>query len=177
MPVLYGLLPKATKPPILARDRGGKGLGAKAHCVVFVCSLAMAPSSWTASVTVSDTSAVLPGVARSTTALLVDAGLTLHHTGRGKFVVQAAKIHCDQRSNQAVDPASPKSGLPSARCRLNAENLQDTKTGQLFGDALVMLDLLQKIQGSSASGGTQFIDCASGGYCGTYTKFIRLLRT
>jgi len=144
----------------------------KVFCVVSLCSVALAPASWAASVTVSDTSTVLPGVARTTTAVLVDAGLVLHNTGSGKFVVQGKKTHCDQHSNEALDASFPKGGLPSAKCRFNAKNLKDTKTGQPFGDGRAMLDLLQKIQSSTASGGTQFTDCASGGYCGTYVKSI-----
>jgi hypothetical protein len=135
-------------------------------------ALPLMTPAWAASVTVSDTSAALPGVAADTTAILLDAGLPAHSSGGGKFKVEARGFHCDRRSNGPLDAADPHAGLPTLKCRLNAKNLKDTKTGRPFAEARAMTDLLQKIQDSSASGGVQFGDCASGGYCGTYARSI-----
>ena len=85
-------------------------------------------------------------------------------------MVRANKFHCDARSNGALDAAQPQGGLPSLGCRINAQNVMGTKTGQKFGDAHATRDLLDKI--STALPAVQFSDCASGGYCGTFAKSI-----
>jgi hypothetical protein len=139
--------------------------------LVIGCALPLMTPGWAASVTVSDTSAALPGVAADTTAILLDAGLPARRSGGGKFTVEARGFHCDRRSNGPLDAADPHAALPTLKCRLNAKNLKDTKTGRPFAEARAMTDLLQKIQDSSGSG-AQFGDCASGGYCGTYARSI-----
>jgi hypothetical protein len=48
----------------------------------------------------------------------------------------------------------------------------NTTGGSPFAEARAMLELLDKIQNSTASNGAVFTDCASGGYCGTYAKSI-----
>jgi hypothetical protein len=136
-------------------------------------SLASTSAGMAASVTVSDSSTVLPGVAATTTAVLLDAGLTTQNIGGGKYTVTAKKFHCDQYSRGALDPSNRLAALPTVKCRINSKNVKDTTVGNKFGEARTMNDLLLKIQGSSASGGTQFNDCASGGYCGTYAKSIK----
>ena len=123
-----------------------------------------------ASVTVSDTSAALPGLAQMTTAIQVDNGLALHNAGGGKFTVTAKKFHCDQRSNGALDASAVKGGLPALACRINSKNLRDTHAGQHFGDGHALNDILGKV--SSALAAVQFGDCALGGYCGVFAKSI-----
>ena len=56
----------------------------KALGVASFCMLAFATPGFAASVTVTDTSAVLPNAANDTTALLLDAGLTVRNAGGGK---------------------------------------------------------------------------------------------
>jgi hypothetical protein len=70
-----------------------------------VFSLVSASASFAApvTVTVSDTSFFLPGVANATTAILLDAGLPTVHIGN-TYVVKLKKFHCDQRSNGALSP-------------------------------------------------------------------------
>jgi hypothetical protein len=141
--------------------------------LAIVFSLPLMSAGWAASVTVSDTFSALPGVAADTAAMLLDAGLRARR-GRGTmFTVEARGFHCDRRSNAPLDAADPHAGLPALKCRLNAKNLKDTKTGQPFAEARAMTDLLQKIQDSSPSGGVQFGDCAMGGYCGTFVPSIK----
>jgi hypothetical protein len=53
-----------------------------------ICSLAMTSASFAASVTVSDKSTTLPGVAAATTALLLDAGLKPQNAGGGVLTVE-----------------------------------------------------------------------------------------
>src|SRR5258708_7489143 len=135
-------------------------------------SLTLISSALAASVTISDTSAVLPGVALDATAMLIDAGLPVHNTGGGKFMVEAKGFHCDRRSNAPVDPADPHAGVPTLKCRINAKNVKDTKTGKVFAEARAMSVLLDKVQNSSSNGGVGFSDCALGGYCGTFARAI-----
>jgi hypothetical protein len=145
----------------------------KALWIAAAFSLASTSAGFAASVTVSDTSTVLPGVANATIAVLLDAGLTTHSIGGGKYTVEAKKFHCDQRSNAALDPSNKLAALGTTKCRVNSKNTMNTTAGTKFGEARTMIDLLGKIQSSTASGGTAFTDCASGGYCGTYAKSIK----
>jgi hypothetical protein len=145
----------------------------KLPVLVIACLLPLVSASLAASVTISDTSSALPGVAAEATAMLIDAGLHPQSSGGGKLTVEARGLHCDRRSNAPLDAADPHAGLPTLKCRLNAKNLRDTKTGQPFAEARAMTDLLQKIQDSGESGGVQFGDCAMGGYCGTFVPSIK----
>jgi hypothetical protein len=143
----------------------------KTLCVAFFCIMAFATSSFAASVTVTDSSTVLPGVANNTTALLLDAGLTPQNAGGGNYNVIANNFHCDERNNGALDPSLAQAGLETLMCRINSKNQKDTHAGKPFGDRRALVDLLQQIQNSTASGGTVFTDCAMG-YCGIFAKSI-----
>jgi hypothetical protein len=136
-----------------------------------ICSLAMTSASFAASVTVSDKSTTLPGVAAATTALLLDAGLKPQNAGGGVLTVEMRNLHCDQHSNAAVDASSVSAGLPTLKCRINSQNKRGTTIGQPFGDGRPMTDLLQKVQDA---GGAAFIDCAMG-YCGTFARSINCI--
>jgi hypothetical protein len=145
----------------------------KLPALVIACSSPLMSVGLAASVTISDTSSALPGVAAEVSAMLIDAGLPPQNSGGGKLTVEAHGFHCDRRSNAPLDAADPHAGLPTLKCRLNAKNLRDTKTGQPFAEARAVTDLLQKIQDSGESGGVQFGDCAMGGYCGTFVPSIK----
>jgi hypothetical protein len=134
-------------------------------CVAFPLSSGLA-----ASVTVSDTSAGLPGVALDATAILIDAGLQLRNIGGGKFTVEAKGLHCDRRSNAPLDAADPHAGVATLKCRINARNEKDSKIGQPFAEGRAMTELLDKIDAGDS--GVHFSDCAMGGYCGTYVRTI-----
>jgi hypothetical protein len=140
--------------------------------LVILGSLTLPSPVSAASVTVSDTSTDLPGAALDTTAILIDAGLHPHNMGGGKFMVEAKGFHCDRRSNAPVDAADPHAGVPNLKCRVNAKNEKDTKSGKPFAEAHAMTDLLQKVQNSTNNGGVAFDDCAAGGYCGTFARLI-----
>jgi hypothetical protein len=137
-----------------------------------VGALALMPGALAASVAVSDTSSTLPGVALEATAMLIDVGLQPRGTGGGKFTVEAKGFHCDRRSNAPVDSADPHAGVATLKCRINATNEKDTKSGQPFAEARAMSDLLEKIQNAGNNGGVAFGDCAMGGYCGTFARAI-----
>ena len=138
---------------------------------VFCATSGLAASA--ASLTVSDNAVDLPEVARTTTAVLLDAGLPAHSSGGGKFTVEARRVHCDQNSRGPFDASNPVAGLSTVKCRINSKNLKDTKAGTPFGEARVLNDLLIKIQQAGGGGSLQFNDCASGGYCGTYALSIK----
>lgn len=140
--------------------------------LAFVCVLMTVSSGLAASVTVANDSAALPGVAASTAAILLDAGLPVKHAGGAKRSIEAKNFHCDVRNNGALDPSNVHSNLPTVKCRINSKNQQGSKAGKVFGDARALSDLLGKIQDSSASGGTTFSDCGMG-YCGTFAKSIK----
>jgi len=142
----------------------------KVLCVATVGLLAMASPIFAASVTVPDNLPALAGVAATTTALLLDAGLKAQNGGGGVLVVEAKNFHCDQHSNAAVDAASVHAGLPTLKCRINSQNKRGSTAGQAFGEGRAMTDLLQKVEGSG--GGAAFTDCAMG-YCGTFAKSIK----
>jgi hypothetical protein len=144
----------------------------KTPMLVIVGSLSLMARAPAASVTVSDTSSALPGLALDATAMLIDAGLQPRGTGGGKLVVEARGLHCDRRSNAPVDAADPHAGVPTLKCRINAKNEKDTKSGQPFAEARAMSDLLEKIQSAGNNGGVAFSDCAMGGYCGTFARAI-----
>jgi hypothetical protein len=144
----------------------------KTLCVASFCFLALATPSFAAMVVVTDGTAALPGVAADTTALLLDAGLPLFPPFGTKRSVTANKFHCDQRNNGALPPNDFHSALETIKCRINSKNQKDTNIGTKFGDQRALRDLLQKIQNSTASGGTTFTDCATG-YCGTFAKSIK----
>ena len=123
-----------------------------------------------ASVTVSDSSTTLSGVAAATAAMLIDARLSLHNAGSGNYTVEATGLHCDGHSNGPLDASDPHASLPTLKCRIRAKNKKYTHSGQRFGDGRTMQDLLQKVQDA---GGVQLTDCAMGGYCGTFAKSIK----
>jgi hypothetical protein len=102
--------------------------------------------------------------------MLVDAGLPVR--GSGKLTVEVKGFHCDSRSNGALDAADPHGGLPTLKCRINAKNEKDGKSGQPFAEARAMTHLLDKIQNAKDNGGVAFGDCAMGGYCGTFARSI-----
>jgi hypothetical protein len=104
--------------------------------------------------------------------MLIDAGLRVTGGG-GKFTVEAEDFHCDQRSNAPVDAADPHAGLPTLKCRINAKNERDTKSGQPFAEGRAMTDILDKIENAAENGGVAFGDCAMGGYCGTFVRAIK----
>jgi hypothetical protein len=141
----------------------------KAFLVASAFSFAATTAAVPASITVSDKSPALAGVAAATTALLLDAGTKPQHTGSGIFVVEVKNFHCDQRSNTAADAMSVRAGLPTLKCRINSQNKRDASGGQPFGEGRAMVDLLQKVQG--AGSGPAFTDCAMG-YCGTFARSI-----
>ncbi|HWF96891.1 MAG TPA: hypothetical protein VG291_18200 [Xanthobacteraceae bacterium] len=134
-----------------------------------LCGVSAAPA---ASVTISDTASGLPGVALDATAMLVDAGLPVRSSGGGKLTVEVKGLHCDSRSNGPLVAADPHAGLPTLKCRINAKNEKDSRSGQPFAEARAMTDLLQKIQDAKGNGGVAFGDCAMGGYCGTFARSI-----
>jgi len=142
----------------------------RAFLVASAFSFAAMTAAVAASVTVSDKSPALAGVAAATTALLLDAGTRPQHTGSGIFVVEVKNFHCDQRSNAAAEAMSVRAGLPTLKCRINSQNKRDASGGQPFGEGRAMVDLLQKVQG--AGSGSAFTDCAMG-YCGTFAKSIK----
>ena len=143
----------------------------KALCIASFCILCLATPGLAASVTVTDSSTVLPNAANDTTALLLGAGLTVRNAGGGKYVVVANNFHCDERNNGALDAADVHAGLETLKCRINSKNQKGTTAGTPFGDQRALRHLLQTIQDSSAAGGTVFTDCAMG-YCGTFAKSI-----
>ena len=147
----------------------------KTLCSAIIALVTMSAPSTGASVTVSDTSSALPGVAATAASLLVDAGLSPQNIGGGSFAVEARDFHCDHSSRMALDASNPRAALPTDACRINAKNLRGTKTGQVFSNGRAMGELLQQIQGSSGNGGVQFSDCAMGGYCGTFVKSIKCI--
>jgi hypothetical protein len=143
----------------------------KTLCVASFCFLALATPSFAVPVVVTDGTVALPGAAADTTALLLDAGLPMTGVGT-KHTVTAKNFHCDQRNNGALPTTDFHSGLETIKCRINSKNQKGTTAGTRFGDQRALRDLLQKIQSSSASGGTTFTDCATG-YCGTFAKSIK----
>ena len=143
-----------------------------APILALLACLQLTAAAHAASFTVSDKSSKLPGLARDTAAMLVDAGLRLNGSG-GKLTVEAQGFHCDQRSNAPVDAADPHAGLPTLRCRINAKNEKDTTSGQPFAEGRALTDLLEKIQNAAENGGVAFADCTMGGYCGTFVRTIR----
>ena len=145
-------------------------MGVKVPLLVVVASLSAVSAAPAASITVSDTSPGLPGVAVEATAMLVDAGLPVR--GSGKLTVEVKGFHCDSRSNGALDAADPHGGLPTLKCRINAKNEKDAKSGQPFAEARAMTHLLNEIQNAKDNGGVAFGDCAMGGYCGTFARSI-----
>jgi hypothetical protein len=142
----------------------------KVPLLVGVGLLSAVSAAAAASVTVSDTTPGLPGVAVEVTAMLVDAGLPVR--GSGKLTVEVKGFHCDSRSNGALDAADPHGGLPTLKCRINAKNEKDGKSGQPFAEARALTHLLDKIQNAKDNGGVAFGDCAMGGYCGTFARSI-----
>ena len=147
-----------------------KALGVASFCILCLATCLATPGL-AASVTVTDSSTVLPNAANDTTALLLDAGLTVRNAGGGKYVVVANNFHCDERNNGALDAADVHAGLETIKCRINSKNQKGTTAGTLFGDQRALRHLLQTIQDSSVAGGTVFTDCAMG-YCGAFAKSI-----
>jgi hypothetical protein len=124
---------------------------------------------WSASITVSDQSKTLPGVAKATTTILLNAGLPVRKIGKDRFVVEATGFHCDRHSNGALDYSDPSAGIESEKCRIKAENQKDTTTGQPFGDFHAMVALLDEIQQKNENFNAS--DCGMG-YCGLFIKNI-----
>jgi hypothetical protein len=136
-----------------------------------ISCLAMTSASHAATVTVSDKSPALAGVAAATAALLLDAGIKPQNAGGGVLTVEAKNFHCDQLTNAALDASSVQAGLPTLKCRINSQNKRSATVGQPFGEGRAMTDLLQKVQDA---GGAAFTDCGMG-YCGTFAQSINCI--
>jgi hypothetical protein len=141
----------------------------KTLLVASMFSSVLTSAALAATVTVSDNSSTLPGVAAAITALLVDSGLKPRNAGSGVFAIEAKNFHCDQFSDAALDATNRRAGLPSVKCRTNSPNKRGTNLGPPFFDGRAMIDQLQKVQDA---GGVTFTDCAMG-YCGTFAKSIK----
>jgi hypothetical protein len=120
-------------------------------------------------ITITDGATDLPETARETISILMDAGLPVRRIGDHRFVIEVHGFHCDLRSRGAYDPDDPRAGVPTRRCRVGAENGQDTRTGKTFGEGRALLGILE---GIAKQKGLQFADCAMG-YCGAYAANIR----
>ena len=105
----------------------------KAVVAAAICSIAATSAALSASVTVPDSSASLAGVAGTTTAVRLDAGLRPQSMGGGVFALEAKNVHCDQYLNGALDASNLRAGLPALKCRINSLNRRGTTTGQVFG--------------------------------------------
>src|SRR5579863_4089557 len=101
------------------KSRGGC-MNVKLPLLVVVALLSAVSAAAAASITVSDATPGLPGVALEATAMLVDAGLPVRGSG-GKLMVELNGFHCDSRSNAPLDAADPHDGLPTLKCRINAK--------------------------------------------------------
>jgi hypothetical protein len=141
----------------------------KAVVAAAICSIAATSAALSASVAVPDSSASLGGVAGTTSAVLLDAGLRPQSTGGGVFVLEAKNVHCDQYLNGALDASNLRAGLPALKCRINSLNRRGTTTGQVFGETRALSELLRKVQ---SAGGVAFTDCGTG-YCATFVKSIK----
>jgi hypothetical protein len=139
----------------------------KAVLTASVCLIISTSAALSASVTLAGNST---GVAATTVALLLDAGVVPKEAGGGVFAVEAKNFHCDQHSNAAVDSSDARAALPSIKCRINSRNKRGAQSGQAFGEGRAMVELLRKAQ---AEGGVDFTDCAMGGYCGIFAKTIK----
>jgi hypothetical protein len=115
-----------------------------ASYVAILCSFMMTSASVAASITVSDTSVPLAGVAAATTSLLLDGKFHLHNSGSGKFYIEVKKVHCDRRSNGPHDASNPHAGPPMLKCRFNAKNKKDTTSGRRFGEARAITDICRR---------------------------------
>lgn len=135
-----------------------------------IALLALASPCSAGTVAISDNSTILPGVAQQTTAILVNAGAPIQQTGKDLYVVTADGLHCEGRSNEAVDFSAPESGLETYKCRINSENTFGTTKGQPFGDAGVILEVLATIEEKMGDKVT-FSDHAMG-QSSTYVKSI-----
>jgi hypothetical protein len=114
--------------------------------------------------------AALAKVPQQLLGILVDQGVRPKDLGNGKFSITAKNIHCDFRSRGAVEDVT--GGIASEVCRLNSENVKDSRRGQRLGDSRALVDSLREIEDASI-GGT-YTDCAMG-YCGTFVKSLSCL--
>src|SRR5208283_3622640 len=110
-----------------------KALGIASFCILCLAT-GLATPGFAASVTVTDSSTVLPNAANDTTALLLDAGLKAQNAGGGKYTVAANNFHCDERNNGALGPTDVHAGLETLKCRINSQNQKGTHAGTPFGD-------------------------------------------
>jgi hypothetical protein len=140
----------------------------KVALLASVCSIVATSAALSASVTMEGNSTSIAAV---TTAILLDAGVVLRDAGGGVFVLKAKNLHCDQHSNAAVDASDPRAAMTTVKCRIDSRNERGTDAGEAFGDGRAMIDLLQRAQ--AVGGGTDFADCAMGGYCGIFAKTIK----
>jgi hypothetical protein len=141
----------------------------KLSCAV-VAFVALAFPCQAGTVVISDTSTILPGVARQTTTILVNSGAPIKQTAKDLYVVAANGLHCQARSNDAVDFTAPESGLETYSCRVNSENTLGTTKGQPFGDAGAIRQVLAAIEDKMGDK-VAFTDAAMG-QSSTYAKLI-----
>jgi hypothetical protein len=125
---------------------------------------------WAGAVEISDNSTTLPGLAHQTAAILANAGAPIRKTGNDLYVITANGLHCEGRSNNAVDFSAAEAGLETYKCRINSENTFGTTKGQPFGDAGIMLETLGAIEGKMGEK-VVFTDAATG-QSSTYVKTI-----
>jgi hypothetical protein len=121
-------------------------------------------------VEISDNSTALPGLAHQTAAILANAGAAIRKTGNDLYVITANGLHCEGRSNNAVDFSAAEAGLETYSCRINSENTLGTAKGQPFGDAGIILEILGAIEGKMGEK-VVFTDVAMG-QSSTYVKTI-----
>jgi hypothetical protein len=132
-----------------------------------VCMVVSTSAVLSASVTVAGNSA---RVAATAAALLLDAGVVPKEEGV-LVVLEVENVHCDQNSNQAVDSSNFRAELPTIKCRINSRNERGAQSGQTFGEARAMVELLKGAQATPGAG-VEFGDCAMG-YCGMFAKTIK----
>lgn len=132
--------------------------------------LAFATSSRAASITITDRASDLPTAARETIGILLDAGIAPRRIGPHRYAIEVRGFHCDLRSRGADDPDDPAAGVPTRKCRVGADDGQDTKSGRPFAEGRALLDILEEIAGKRK--GMVFSDCGMG-YCGAFAPVIR----
>ena len=103
-------------------------------------------------------------------ATFVDQGFKQKEISKGLWELKIENLRCDSLSRDPEFPDSPKGGLPSVKCFVNAEIEMGGK-GTPIQEGRFVEQLLNTVEHKIPD--AQFSDCSMGGKCVTYVKKIR----
>lgn len=128
-------------------------------------TLALLPSfalATTQTISDRDPNEALARVPNRLISVFLNSGFQFKKLNDGIFLMSAKNVHCDYRHNGALDSEDPKAGVATTSCRVNSEDVKDSRKGKVVKESYALLEAL---------GDLKLDDCAMG-YCGAFAEAI-----